>query len=76
MNSVLVVMAILGCGDDGAACQKLRDVPASYATVEACNAASPAILEKLTDLHFPVVMAHCQKRPAPALAQNETRPQS
>jgi hypothetical protein len=76
VNTALIVMAILGCGDDSSACQRVRDVPAAFATVEACNAASPAVLERLTDLSYPVIMAQCQKQPAPALAQKADKPQS
>lgn len=74
MNGVLVVMAILGCGDDGTSCQAVQQLEAKYASVEACNAASPAVLEGYTDLAYPVVMAQCQKQPAPVMAQVDLPP--
>lgn len=74
MNSVLVVMAILGCGDDGTQCQTVRQLDAGYASVEACNAASAVMLESFTELSYPVIMAQCQKQPMPAVAQAEMLP--
>lgn len=74
MNGMLVVMAILGCGDDGAACQMVRQLDTHYASVEACNVASPAVLEGLTDLGYPVVMAQCQKQQGPVVAQADLQP--
>ncbi len=71
MNTALIVMAILGCGDGGSQCQTVRMLPASYSTVEACQAAMPRELEKATDLPYPSISADCQKRPAKALAQLE-----
>lgn len=71
MNGVLVAMAILGCGDDGTSCQTVRQLEPKYASVEACNAASPAVLEGFTDLTYPIIMAQCQKQSAPAVAQVE-----
>jgi len=65
MNSALIVMAILGCADDGSQCQAVRTVATPYASVEACNAAAGPVLERLTDLEYPSIMAQCQKAPRP-----------
>ena len=62
MNSVLIVMAILGCGDAGDQCQTVRVAPATYTSVEACKAAMPLELEKATDLPYPAIQADCQKK--------------
>jgi hypothetical protein len=62
MESLYYVMAIMGCGDSGAACQEARLEPVHYSSVMACQAAMPAALERNTDLAFPVVQAACQKR--------------
>ena len=74
MNSVLFVMAILGCGDGNSQCQTVRMAHTSYASVEACQAAMPLELEKSTDLPYPSISADCQKRPAKALAQLDLHP--
>ena len=73
MNSVLIVMAILGCGDGGDQCQTVRMLPTTYQSVEACKAAMPAALEKATDLPYPSISADCEKKPAQTLALVETR---
>lgn len=70
MNTVLIVMAILGCGDGDSQCQTVRMLPATYHSVEACRAAMPAALENATDLPYPSISADCQKKPAQSLALN------
>lgn len=62
MDQVLYVLAIMGCGDDGAACQQARLEPARYASIDACQQAMPAALERNTDLLFPVISATCQRQ--------------
>jgi len=62
MGPAFYVMAILGCADTETACQQVRIAETEYATPEACNAATSAILYQNSDLAFPVVMAEC--RPA------------
>lgn len=61
MTPVFFVLAILGCGDDQAACSQVRVEPAHYATAAECNAALPAALARNTDLSFPVISAACQR---------------
>jgi hypothetical protein len=72
MQEALIVMAILGCGDDGSQCQTVQRVAAPFESVAACRAASAAVLQKLTDLAYPVIVANCAKSPVNALA--EARP--
>jgi hypothetical protein len=61
MQEALIVMAILGCADDSSQCQTVQRVAVPYETVAACRAASPAVLQKLTDLAYPVIVANCEK---------------
>lgn len=61
MAPLVYVMAILGCGDDGATCTRERVAPASYTSVAECQAAMPAILASNTDLSFPVISASCER---------------
>ena len=72
MKEALIVMAILGCADDSNQCQTVQRVEAPFESVDACRAASPAVLQKLTDLAYPVIVANCAKSPTNALA--EARP--
>ncbi len=62
MEPLYYVMAILGCGDDGIACQQARIEPARYESVGQCQAAMANALSRSTDLSFPVVQAACQRR--------------
>ena len=62
MGPAFYIMAILGCGDGGSACQQVRLVKTHYASVDACNAAMSEALMGATDLSFPEVGAEC--RPA------------
>lgn len=72
MKEALIIMAILGCGDDSSQCETVRKVETAYTTVADCRAATPAVLEKLTDLAYPVIMANCLKSTKSAYA--EARP--
>ena len=62
MEPLYYVMAILGCGDDGAACQQARVLPARYESAGQCQAAMATALGRNTDLSYPVIQAACQRR--------------
>ncbi len=62
MAPLVYVMAILGCGDDGATCNRERIEPATYVSASACQAAMPAALGRHTDLSYPVITAACQRK--------------
>ena len=62
MEPLYYVMAILGCGDDGVACQQARIEPARYPSVSQCQAAMTTALQRHSDLSFPVIQATCQRR--------------
>lgn len=62
MEPMLYVLAIMGCGDDSAACQQARLEPARYTSIAACQAAMPAALRRSTDLEFPVITAACRRQ--------------
>jgi len=61
MAPLVYVMAILGCGDDGATCTRERVAPASYQSVAECQAAMPVMLARNTDLSYPVISAACER---------------
>lgn len=60
MEPIYYVLAIMGCGDDGMACQQARVEPVQYRTVQQCQAAMPAALQQNTDLMFPTLTAACR----------------
>lgn len=62
MDQVLYVLAILGCGDDSAQCQQARVEPVQYTSIQACQEAMPAALQRNTDVDFPVISAACQRQ--------------
>ena len=62
MGGVYYVMAIMGCGDTGAACQQARLEDVRYRSAMECQAAMPAALGRNTDLSFPVITAACQRQ--------------
>lgn len=61
MSAFYYVMAILGCGDDGAACAELRRETTQFTTIEACQQAMPVALRRHADLDYPVVSATCRE---------------
>lgn len=71
MEPVFFVMAILGCGDDGGQCSQQRIEPVLYTSAAECRAAVPAVLQRSTDIDYPVIGAACQQR-APQVARGET----
>lgn len=73
MEPVYFVMAILGCGDDGAQCSQQRVEPARYQSVAQCQAAMPTALTRNSDIEYPVVVATCQQQGA-RFAQQAPRP--
>lgn len=60
MTAAFFIMAILGCGDAETGCRQVRVAEAHYATIDACVAATPAVLTRNTDLQYPVVSAQCR----------------
>ncbi len=61
METALYVMAILGCGDAGTGCREVRLADVPYQSVAACASARGQVLERNTDLDFPMLMARCRR---------------
>lgn len=59
MAAATILMAILGCGDAGEACQQVAISPVRYETVSACVAAQDEVLAR-ADIMYPVVSAECR----------------
>jgi hypothetical protein len=62
MQSLLYVIAIMGCGESDAPCREVQVAAPRFATEAACAAATPSVLERYVDLSYPSVVAQC--RPA------------
>ena len=62
MEQVLYVLAIMGCADDNAQCRQARVEPARYSSIQACQAAMPAALQRNTDIDYPVISAACRRQ--------------
>lgn len=65
MQSLLYVMAILGCGEGEAPCDPIRLEEARYESRDACLAATGAALMRHRDLPYPVIVADCRRADAP-----------
>jgi hypothetical protein len=77
MQTLMYVMAILGCGESDAACREIRIDQQSYQTEASCRAATSAVLARHTDLEFPTVVARCRRsdaRPAIMRGTDVLRP--
>ena len=73
MGAFFYVVAIMGCGDGGAACRDARLLPARYTTAAECRAALPAALAGNTDVPFPEIGADCRPQGV-MMAEAEARP--
>ena len=62
MDQVLYVLAIMGCTDDTAACRQARVEPVRYTSIQACQEAMPAALQRNSDIDFPVISGACQRQ--------------
>lgn len=67
MQSMLFVMAIMGCGESDAPCREVRVLDTPYRTEAICLAATEAVLMRNSDLSYPTIVAQC--RPAAARAR-------
>ena len=73
MGPTLFIMAIMGCGDGDAACRQLRVADALYPTVEACQAATNAVLQRNADLDYPSISAQCRGEQADSARRVQAR---
>ena len=72
MQSMLFVMAILGCGEGDAPCREVDVVQTQYQSEAACLAASEDQLLRRDDILFPQVVAQCRRADArPQLLRGE-----
>lgn len=62
MNSVIIVMTILGCGQTDAACEYIRTSEATYASRAECEANTQVELMQSGSDGYPSVIAVCEPR--------------
>lgn len=60
MEPLVYIIAILGCADDGAMCERARVAPVTYVSQAQCQAALPDALRRSADLDYPTIQANCQ----------------
>ena len=59
MGPAYFVIAIMGCGDGGFACQTVAAPAMHYGSEQACLAARADVLMANSDLDFPMLLAEC-----------------
>lgn len=69
MFTGLIVMAILGCSDDGEDCRQVGSAPQTYVSLAECNAASSVVLARYSDQPYPVLTAACATAPRVQVAE-------
>jgi len=74
MQTLMYVMAILGCGESDTACREVRVDPRTYQTEASCRAATATTLARHTDLDFPTIVARCRRSDARAAIMRGTDP--
>ncbi|MCM2474844.1 hypothetical protein HGO38_15290 [Rhizobium sp. CG5] len=60
MNTALIMMTILGCDDSVSQCHFIAKPEQHYVSVELCDAASEKVLERYSNVNYPMVVAVCQ----------------
>jgi len=60
MNSAIVLMTILGCGDSTSACEYVRTAEARYASIAECQVQVDSELAKTGSANYPTVIAVCE----------------
>ncbi|MBW9061768.1 hypothetical protein JNB71_00380 [Rhizobium herbae] len=61
MVPALIVMTILGCGDNVSQCHYVSTVHGTWETVAICDAESQEQLPKFSNSNYPVIVAVCER---------------
>jgi hypothetical protein len=67
MGPGIFLIAIMGCGEGDAQCERVRTLETRYESQAACSAATDAAVTQHGDVEYPVVVAQC----VPAGAKSE-----
>ncbi len=73
LDPIFYVLAIMGCADGSDQCAEARVGQPRYASIQACQAALPAALQRNTGLAFPVIAAACRQNGAKAISRAAAR---
>jgi len=60
VQTILYVMAIMGCGESETACRELRVEQAAYRSEAQCMAATADVLARHDDIAYPSIVAQCR----------------
>jgi len=75
IQEAVVVMTILGCGNEADNCDYVSTPNKKWESVTACEAAIPAQLTQLDDVAYPVLTANCAvEKPIVVVQHNENEP--
>lgn len=61
MAAALFFMALVGCGEGEAPCRQLSVLETRYESQAACLAATEAVLVRIIDGDYPIIVAQCRK---------------
>lgn len=73
MDPIFSVLAIIGCADGSDQCAEARVEQPRYASIQACQVAMPAALQRNTDLAYPVIAASCRHNGAKVISRAAAR---
>ena len=61
MTAIVYMIALLGCGEGEAPCQRIALLEASYESRGECMAATEAALAGNTNGDYPIIVAQCHE---------------
>lgn len=73
--SMVFALVLLGCADDGSACERLAVAAESHASKARCEARRESALssEAARKADYPTVMSRCERRAPPAARRSARR---
>lgn len=75
IQEAIVVMTVLGCGNEADKCDYVTTPDKTWETVAACEAAIPAQLTRLDGVSYPVLTANCEiQKPVVVVQYDENAP--
>ncbi|MBW8754597.1 MAG: hypothetical protein JF595_10685 [Sphingomonadales bacterium] len=74
--SMVFALVLLGCADDGTACERLPTQPGHFSSKALCEAGQEMALQSDVALRadYPTVVSRCRRVSAPALAGSGAKP--
>lgn len=62
IKETIIVMTVLGCGDEIASCDYIKTTDKSWSNIEACNNAFPSAILMSKEASYPVITASCSEK--------------